>query len=165
MMGMRLRIQSGAFQIGTGFDLIGTDSFMGNLVKNIVYTNSSARHYSKLLDLSALKHKTAASNIANAETPGYKRKTFDFDSELRKSMEEPRLKPVESHQRHIPLSNSGGRPPRVIEVDRSINSTGINSVDIDQEMSDLAQNQLIYQYGSKMIKKKFEGLRDAIKGR
>jgi len=138
---------------------------MGNLVKNIVYNNSMAKHYSKLLDLSALKHKTVASNIANVETPGYKRKTFDFDKELRKSMEEPRLKPVETNPKHIPLSNSGGRPPKIIEVRSSVNSTSINSVDIDQEMADLAQNQLIYQYGSKMIKKKFDGLRDAIKGR
>lgn len=138
---------------------------MSNLIENICGNNSTIKNYSKLLDLSSLKNKVSAANIANVETPGYERQTFDFDSELRKSMDEPRLKPVETNPRHIPLSNSNANPPRIISIKSSVNSTGVNSVDVDQEMAELAQNQITYQYGSKMLSKKFNALRDAIKGR
>ena len=138
---------------------------MSNLIENITGNNSMIKNYSKLLDLSSLKNKVTAANIANVETPNYERQTFDFDSELKKSMEEPRIKPVETHPRHIPLSNSNANPPNIKSIKSSVNSTGVNSVDIDREMAELAQNQITYQYGSKMLSKKFNGLRDAIKGR
>jgi len=138
---------------------------MGNIIENIVGRNSNAKHYGKLLDLSSLKNKVSAANIANVETPGYERKTIDFDSELKKSMESAKIKPAETHPRHIPLGNSDNRPPKIISIKSTVNSTGVNSVDIDQEMAELAQNQITYQYGSKMLSKKFNGLRDAIKGR
>ncbi len=138
---------------------------MGNLIKNMIVEQSTARHYAKLLDLSSLKNKLVASNVANIETPGYQRRTFDFDKELKKSMEKPKLKSVETNPKHIPLSNSDNRPPKIEKIQQSVNSTGINSVDIDQEMSDLAQNQMIFQYGSKMLEKKFNSLRDVIKSK
>lgn len=138
---------------------------MSNLIENIVVEKSTIKHYSKLLDLSALKNKTLASNIANAETPGYKKKTFDFDQELRKSMQEPGLRKTQTHPKHIPLGNSADRPPKIRVIKSSVNSTGVNSVDIDQEMAELAQNQIIFQFGSKMLDKKFNALKDVIKSK
>jgi flagellar basal-body rod protein FlgB len=138
---------------------------MSNMIQKIVVEDSTIKNYSKLLDLASLQSKLVAANIANAETPGYQKRTFDFDSALKKSMEKPRLKSVETNPRHIPLGDSDDRPPKIKQVKSTVNSTGINSVDIDQEMSDLAQNQIIYQYGSKMLQKKFNALKDVIKSK
>jgi flagellar basal-body rod protein FlgB len=138
---------------------------MGNIIENIVVEKTNIKHYSKLLDLSALKNKTLASNIANAETPGYKKKTFDFDHELKKSMEEPGLRKTQTHPKHIPLGDSPDRPPKIRVIKSSVNSTGVNSVDIDEEMAELAQNQIIFQFGSKMLDKKFNALKDVIKSK
>ncbi len=138
---------------------------MSNMIQKIVVDGSTIKDYSKLLDLASLKNKLVASNIANAETPGYQKRTFDFDSTLKKSMEKPALKSVETNPRHIPLGDSDDRPPKIKQIKSTVNSTGVNSVDIDQEMSDLAQNQIIYQYGSKMLEKKFNALKDVIKSK
>lgn len=137
---------------------------MDNTIRTALLDQTNIKHLSKLADLSALKNKLIASNVANVETPGYQRKTFDFDRTLRKSMEEPKLSGVETHPKHIPLGDDQDRPPKIIHVKHSENSTGINSVDIDQEMSEMSQNQLIYQFGSKMLSRKFNGLTSAIRG-
>jgi len=138
---------------------------MGNMIENIVVEKTTIKHYSKLLDLSSLKNKLTAANIANAETPGYKRRTLDFDSELKKSMEKPGLRPTQTHPRHIPIGESDQRPPKIKVIRSSTNSTGVNSVDIDREMAELAQNQITFQFGSKMLEKKFNALKDVIKSR
>jgi flagellar basal-body rod protein FlgB len=138
---------------------------MGNLIEKIIVEKSTIKHYSKLLDLAATKNKITAANIANVETPGYSRKTMDFDKELRKSMNKPSTHPTTTHPRHIPLGDDDNRGPKIKEIKSTTNSTGVNSVDIDQEMAELAQNQIIYQFGSKMIEKKFNALRDVIKSR
>ena len=138
---------------------------MSNMIEKTMVDNSTIKAYSKLLDLASLKNKLVASNIANVETPGYQRRTFDFDDELKKSMEKPVLQSVETNPRHIPLGDSEQRPPKIQQIKTTVNSTGINSVDIEEEMSELAQNQIIYQYGSKMIEKKFNELKDVIKSK
>jgi flagellar basal-body rod protein FlgB len=80
-------------------------------------------------------------------------------------MEEPGLRKTQTHSKHIPLGNSPDRPPKIRVIKSCVNSTGVNSVDIDQEMAELAQNQIIFQFGSKMLDKKFNALKDAIKSR
>jgi len=138
---------------------------MGEMIRNIVFENSTIKHYAKLLDLASAKNNLIASNIANVETPGYKKRTIDFDGELRKSMEETKIRPALTHERHIPLTNAPEGPLKVIQINEQVNSTGVNSVDIDQEMAELAQNQIIYQFGAKMLDKKFNSLHDVIRGR
>jgi flagellar basal-body rod protein FlgB len=118
-----------------------------------------------MLDLSSFRHKLIASNVANVTTPGYAAKTIDFDSELRKALRPKQLQPVVTHPRHIPLKSSKESPPEVQVADDSENTTGINSVDIDREMAELAQNQLVYQLAAKLAGRKFKALKFAIRGR
>lgn len=68
------------------------------------------------------------------------------------------------HPHHIPIGDHPQRPPKIESVKSTPNSTGVNSVDIDQEMADLAQNQLIFEFGADMLSRKFKALRNAIKG-
>jgi flagellar basal-body rod protein FlgB len=117
-----------------------------------------------MLDLSSFRHKLIASNVANVTTPGYTAKKIDFDSELKKAMRQTGLRPTVTHPRHIPLKSSKNSPPKVENVAESESSTGINTVDIDREMADLAQNQIVYQLTAKLAGKKFKALKSAIRG-
>ena len=82
-----------------------------------------------------------ANNIANLNTPGYKRSYVPFDEELHQVR--GRLPMMRTHPRHLP----GAGPmddPRVVAERRTTRRTDGSNVDIDQEMLDLVTNQLRY---------------------
>lgn len=94
------------------------------------------------LDVSALRQKVIANNIANLNTPGYKRSFVPFDEELHRA-QGGRLPLRRTHPRH-----RGGRgpvgDPRVITERGTRRRTDESNVDLDQEMLDLVTNQLRY---------------------
>jgi flagellar basal-body rod protein FlgB len=118
-----------------------------------------------MLDLSSFRHKLIASNVANVTTPGYVAKSIDFDSELKKAMKTENTHIRTTNPRHIALRSSKDSPPKVQDSEPSENSTGINTVDVDREMAELAQNQLVYELAAKLAGKKFRALKSAIRGR
>ncbi len=138
---------------------------MGNIVQKAIFDSGLIPTYGKLVDLSALKHKLIASNVANANTQGYQAREMDFDKELKKAIAKPKIASTVTSPRHIALSNTPGGSPKITQVKQTENSTGTNSVDIDQEMADLAQNQLVFDYGAEMLSRKFKALKAAIRGR
>jgi flagellar basal-body rod protein FlgB len=138
---------------------------MGNILQKAIFDSGLIPTYGKLADLSALKHKLIASNVANANTSGYQKKEIDFDKELQKAIAKPKIKASTTDPKHIPLGNTPGGPPKIKQIKQTENSTGLNSVDIDMEMADLAQNQLIFDYGAEMLARNFKGLKAAIRGR
>ena len=137
---------------------------MENILEKALFKSGMIPTYSKLADLSTLRHKLIASNIANVNTPGYREKQIDFDGELKKAITKPAIKSVLTDPRHIPLGNTPGGPPKIHELKKSENSTGVNSVDIDTEMADMAQNQIVFDYTADMLARQFKGLRTAIRG-
>lgn len=138
---------------------------MSNIIRQAVIDKTSVPALRRMLDLSAFRHKLIASNVANVTTPGYTAKKIDFDSELRKAMRPQSLRTTTTHPRHIPLKSSSEAPPEILKSEDSESTTGINSVDIDREMADLAQNQLVYELATKLAGKKFKAIKSAIRGR
>ena len=138
---------------------------MSNIIRQAVIDKTSVPTLRRMLDLSAFRHKLIASNIANVTTPGYTAKKIDFDSELKKALSPSSLRTTTTHPHHIPLRSSKDSPPTVTQAEESESTTGINSVDIDREMADLAQNQLVYELATKLAGKKFKALKSAIRGR
>ena len=138
---------------------------MSNIITQTVINKTSVPILRRMLDLSSFRHKLVASNIANVTTPGYKAKSMDFDYELKKAIKPDRIPVKTTHPHHIPLRSSKDSPPNVELSEETNNSTGINSVDIDHEMADLAQNQLVYELGAKLMSNKFKALKSAIRGR
>lgn len=138
---------------------------MGNLLQKAIFDNTTIPLISKLVDLSALRQKLISSNIANVNTPGYQRKDINFEGELKKAFHKPNVTIQETHPNHIPLRNSKNASPEIKSTKFSLNSTGVNTVDIDQEMAGLAQNHLVFNFGSTLLGKKFRGLKMAIRGK
>jgi flagellar basal-body rod protein FlgB len=138
---------------------------MGNIVQKAIFNSGLIPAYGKLADLSAMKHKLIASNVANANTSGYQKKEIDFDKELKKAIAKPRIASNITDPRHIPLGNTPGGPPKITQIKHNPNSAGDSTVDIEEEMADLAQNQIIFDYGAEMLARQFKGLKAAIRGR
>jgi len=117
----------------------------------------------KSLDLRAQKQQVIASNIANADTPGYKAQKMSFEDNLRQAISRPEMAGKSTNSKHFPIS--GGSISSVhasITQDLGLANFGDgNTVSVDDEMLDLAENQLLFEASSQIIKKKFSMLKFA----
>src|SRR6056297_3272916 len=109
-------------------------------------TDQTISVLSKSLDLRMRKQQVVASNIANAETPGYAARKLDFEADLQRAMATPDVKAGNHNPRHIPIGTRGVAAVQgTISRQPDSNPLGDgNSVSVDDEMLDLAENQLLY---------------------
>ncbi len=99
----------------------------------------------KALDGVWLRNKTINHNIANANTPNYKRLTVSFEDKLKKAMEKEENKLVRTHPKHFPISKSINDIKPEIMVDRNFSYRfDENNVNIDTESANLAKNTIMY---------------------
>jgi flagellar basal-body rod protein FlgB len=122
----------------------------------------------KALDLRTRRHQLLLSNIANADTPGYK--SFDLMVEQAMAGEragEGSVALQKTHPGHMPTARSGDLPvqPRELHLSTQVTLRGDgNTVDMDREMSALAANQLHYKAVSQILASKFQRMRSIIQG-
>jgi flagellar basal-body rod protein FlgB len=115
------------------------------------------------LTYASVKNQTIASNIANVDTPNYKARDVVFKNILQNELSNS-ITAKRTHPKHIPFSNDPKLPYKVVvNKDTTYNHNG-NNVDIDKEMSELAQNQIYYQSLVERINGKFNSLQSVIKG-
>lgn len=118
------------------------------------------------LNLRAKRAEVIASNIANADTPGYKAVDFDFAQALQAQTagQGGSLQMSQTDGRHMSaqaLPGTGGQLQYRSAVQRSIDG---NSVDMDIERSAFTDNALKYQSTLTFLSKRIGNLMDAIKG-
>ena len=111
----------------------------------------------KTLNVSWLKNKAITNNIANIDTPGYKREVVRFDSVLESAIAGKRL--TQTHPKHIDTGSNGPRIEK--EQNTSFRKDG-NNVDIDTEMAELSKNQLQFNIATQQLNSKLARLRKAI---
>ena len=116
------------------------------------------------LDAYALRHRAISDNVVNAETPGYRRKTVQFEEKLQAVKSEYGL--MRTDPRHF--GSGGVNPekltPEVIIDSRPTDMNDLNNVDIDREMADMAQNQLQFNFASQLSKLYFDLIKSSIRG-
>ena len=102
---------------------------------------------SRAMAAAALRHEVLSNNIANVNTPNFKRSHVRFEDLLKQELgldRDPLMKVVRTHDRHLPIAFHGKVRP-VIEQDAGTNMRlDGNNVDIDIEMAEVAKNQLYY---------------------
>ena len=101
-----------------------------------------AANYESYLTRLSARQQVVASNIANADTPGYKTKDVDFASELALQMT--------------------GSKPAVMEVSGLRTKNDGNNVNIDREARLLAENALKFNIASKLAHGDLQLVRTAI---
>ncbi|WP_333652386.1 flagellar basal body rod protein FlgB [Dissulfurispira sp.] len=101
----------------------------------------------KMLDVAAFRQKVLASNIANADTPGYKAKDISFQKELDRAIEGSKEQDYEVYETVTTMPNRDG-----------------NTVNLDIEMAKVAENTLIYNAATQLMTMKVRMLKDVIKG-
>lgn len=127
-----------------------------------LWSNGSLQLLEKSLQTSSLRHKVISNNIANVNTPGFKRSEVPFDEILQKNMKQENLPMVRTHEKHlIVTSNKQFEPSVLTESNTSLRSDG-NNVDIDVEMANLAKNNIYYDAFAQQISHYFSNLKSAI---
>lgn len=125
------------------------------------FIDSTMTVLKKSLDLLPQNQQVTASNIANAETPGYSARKLEFEVDLRNAINSPKTEIRTTSPKHFPIGTGGieGGQGRII-TQRDCNPFGDgNSVSLDDEMLDLAENQLLFEAGSQRLKKKLSLLK------
>jgi len=127
--------------------------------------DSTVSVLAKALDLRAQNQQLIASNIANAETPGFAPSRLDFEAKLRAAIDVKSPSSGPRQERHFPLSSSRIDDVRGdVITDRSADIGDGNGVSLDDEMVQMAENQIYYQAATQMISKKFALLKYAAGG-
>jgi len=122
----------------------------------------------KSIDLRAKNQNLIASNVANAETPNYVPKSLTFEDELQGALKGGKGGGAAlANPRHLPLKGSSARlqsvTGQVIETPAKTPGKDGNAVELENEMSKMAENQIMFNVSVQLLAKKFEGLRTAIK--
>jgi flagellar basal-body rod protein FlgB len=115
------------------------------------------------MNLRLMNQNVISSNIANADTPGYKAKAMEFEGALREAMGVGEgLDPAATAPGHISRRPTDPVDPEIYDEPNGIESLDGNTVDRSAEMAKLAENQLLYDASVEMIKKKLGMLKYAI---
>lgn len=105
-----------------------------------------------------------ASNLSNADTPGYKARDIDFKSALKMANSGDLGEMKMSHQNHMQPLKSLSNQPYVQYRSTIQDSLDGNSVDEQIEQAAFMENSIQYQASVEFLGGKFNGLLKAIKG-
>jgi flagellar basal-body rod protein FlgB len=122
-----------------------------------IFQSGNYQIATRLLDASALRQQAIAANIANAETPGYRRLDVapDFVAQLKASLVEG--KPT--------LKTAGLQPTLAADPHaRSVRPDG-NSVEVEHELIAMNRNAVEYEFLSEIVTRNIKSLKLAITGR
>lgn len=115
----------------------------------------------KAADAAWTRNDVLANNIANMDTPGYKRQDVDFESQLKQAMRSTRFKSVDARVSAIYDTELETR----VYTDASGFSYRLdgNNVDIDTETARLAENQIRYNGLVQSMNEEFTNLKMVMK--
>lgn len=114
----------------------------------------------KAADASWLREETIANNLANVNTPGYKRKDVDFQSVLRQELGNMKYQTLDSKVEHADLSR--------LNASTYIDAAGYsyrvdkNNVDVDTENVELASEKIRYDALADCMTHEFSRLRSVM---
>ena len=107
-------------------------------------------YLSRGMTAASIRQEVISHNIANVNTPNYRKTVLEFEDLLAKEIygEEPqdgKLQMTRTHDRHLPHKPLAYHAePTMVEDMTTIMRTDDNNVDIDIEMATLAKNQLYF---------------------
>ncbi|MFD0671744.1 flagellar basal body rod protein FlgB [Cohnella sp. GCM10027633] len=134
---------------------------------------ASFQRLESAINAASMRQRVLANNIANVDTPHYKRSDVAFEEMLTQAIGnqdglQGTLPGRVTNAKHIPINGSSSaavpKPLVVTEDSTSINNNR-NNVDIDKEMSLMAENQLRYNLFVQQVNHEVKMMRTGIEGR
>jgi flagellar basal-body rod protein FlgB len=138
-----------------------------DVIKNGLF-NRAFSIMGEALNLRLSRNNVSASNLANMDVPGYRMKDLDFEGTLQQALgpEQGRLEMRRTNAAHLPAQDLkhiyGSAESKIRYSIYGRDDQGNDLIDIDQEMTKLAKNHLLYNTTVQMLSTAFEGLKYAI---
>jgi len=117
------------------------------------------------LNFREMRQELISSNIANANTPGFKAKKMDFEEALARALDvDGQMRMNVNDGRHFNVGNGGfnNLEPEIYDDPNGIVSEDGNTVDVEAEMARMAENKLMYDALVQLINKKMGIMKYAI---
>jgi len=123
----------------------------------------------RTMDVTVMRRDVISNNIANSETPEFKRSTVNFESQLKKALTsetKPDFQAKLTHEKHIAfhkvMDYKNVNPRRQLDYLSTMKNNG-NNVDIEQEMMSATSNQMIYELLAKSVRHQFNSINIVLK--
>lgn len=117
------------------------------------------------LNFRQMRQEIIASNIANAETPGYKAKRLSFEEALARALDvDGQMAMNTNDDKHFDVGSGGfaNLQPTVEEDVTGIVSEDGNNVDRDRELALMAENEILYDTTVQLLNKKLALMKYAV---
>jgi flagellar basal-body rod protein FlgB len=109
------------------------------------------------MKLREMRQELISSNVANADTPGYKAKRMEFEQALARALDvDGQMGMKVEDGKHFDVGNGGfeNLQPEVIEDPNGVVSENGNTVDREKEMARMAENKVMYDALVQLMNKK-----------
>ncbi|CBG87906.1 flagellar basal body rod protein FlgB [Citrobacter rodentium] len=131
--------------------------------------DAALRFQQEALNLRAQRQEILAANIANADTPGYQSRDIDFASELKKVMVRGRqetggISLALTSAQHIPAQAFSSPSTELLYRVPDQPSLDGNTVDMDRERTQFADNSLKYQMSLTALGGQIKGMMNVLQG-
>ncbi len=123
--------------------------------------------HEQALGFRAQRAEVLANNIANADTPNYKARDLDFASVLAAQNAKEKVGQVSlarTQSQHIPAEGVAGGDAGLVYRTQLHASIDQNTVDLQIEQSNYAENSVQFQASFTLLNSKFKGLVNALRG-
>ncbi len=121
----------------------------------------------KSVDNTAYRHKLLVNNVANVNTPSYKRRDVaDFQKALREAEGKTSFRASTQNPRHIQFGSLSFEElrPRSIKLEQTSYRNDNSSVDVDLEMAEMSKNGLRYQAYTQKLNGYFRSYKELLQG-
>jgi flagellar basal-body rod protein FlgB len=119
----------------------------------------------RAMDVSMVRTELLLNNIANVNTPNFKRSDVDFAAVIAETLSQNDLPMVRTNPRHFTSMSPGSFSPRIITDTTTSSRFDGNNVDVENEMAQITENSMYFQSLSMIWKREMTKLKSAIQGR
>ncbi|SFP43885.1 flagellar basal-body rod protein FlgB [Geopseudomonas sagittaria] len=130
--------------------------------------DGALRIHQLALGLRAERQQVLANNIANADTPNFKARDFDFAAELSKAAQGGQLaagshglRTTDARHLNARLDSLGAEREMLYRIPGQLSMDG-NTVDMDRERGEFADNAVRYQTSLTLMNSRIQGLKSAL---
>lgn len=118
------------------------------------------------------RHRAIGQNVANADTPGYKRLEVAYEARLRQQIKGQKhaadeLPLAANHGRHFTLGPQAGAGSGEIVTIQQVKDESYrndkNNVDVELEMAKLAETNIRYNSMATLARNKFDGIKSILR--
>ncbi len=124
--------------------------------------NKNINMYQKALNASWLRNTAISNNIANVNTPGYKRQDVKFESVLKDYINDGSMELRKTHSKHFPIGTIESVQPTVTRELGTSFRKDKNNVDVDVEMAELAKNAIKFNALTQELSNHLKRIKTAI---